>query len=166
MDSCGLGRVGEHLSAHFAHYIGVDISRSHLDQAIDRFNANGRKNSTFRLLPEMLGSPDQVDLAFSIIVLQHNPPPVIALLIKKMSTMVRRGGIVYFQVPVAIQDYHFNIASYLTNPPKHGLMEMHCLPQHEIFRLLDECGCMVLEVLPDNCIGPIGLSYAFLARKI
>lgn len=38
---CGLARVGAHLSNHFAHYVGTDISRPHLDQAAAHFAALG-----------------------------------------------------------------------------------------------------------------------------
>ena len=54
---CGLGRIGEHLSRYFAHYVGVDISKPHLDQASARFDAIGRKNGAFRLLPGVLQNP-------------------------------------------------------------------------------------------------------------
>lgn len=162
---CGLGRVGEHLSKHFAGYVGVDISKPHLDQAERRFNDIGRTNGRFRLLQEFVDSDETVDAVISVIVLQHNPPPVIAMLIDRMCKALRPGGLLYFQVPVAIVDYAFDIERYLSNLPAHGIMEMHCVPQREVYRILAENSCRVLESHPDGRIGNIGLSYTFAAYK-
>lgn len=162
---CGLGRIGEHVSKHVREYIGVDISPPHLRQATERFNQLERKNARFMLLPELLEADLKVDLAFSLIVLQHNPPPVIALLIDRLCKLLKQEGVLYFQVPVALTTYEFNLKEYVASPPAHGHMEMHCIPQREVYRLFEENDCQVIEALPDARIGHIGLSYSFIAQK-
>lgn len=162
---CGLGRIGEHLSKSFACYIGVDISKPHLDQASARFDALGRKNGQFRLLPDILKNPKPVDFIFSLIVLQHNPPPMIAVLIAHMCTMLRPGGLLCFQVPISLENYRFRLESYLANLPSHGAVEMHCLPKRDVARILKNNGCDLLEAASYDYIGDIGVSYRFLARK-
>ena len=44
-------------------------------------------------------------------------------------------------------------------------MEMHCLPERDVLRVLDENDCDLLEAAPYDYIDDIGLSYRFLARK-
>jgi SAM-dependent methyltransferase len=162
---CGLGRIGEHVSKRVKEYIGVDISPPHLRQATERFKHLGRKNARFMLLPHLLEADLKVDLAFSLIVLQHNPPPVIALLIDRLCKLLKEEGILYFQVPVALTNYEFNLKEYTASPPAHGHMEMHCIPQREVYRLFEANNCQVIEALPDARIGHIGLSYSFIAQK-
>ena len=162
---CGLGRIGEHVSTHVKTYLGVDISSPHLRQANERFKYLRRNNARFMLLPQMLEADLKVDLAFSLITLQHNPPPVIALLIDRLCKLLKQGGIVYFQVPVALTGYEFNLKDYVASPPTHGHMEMHAIPQREVYRLFEENDCQLIEALPDTRIGAIGLSYSFIAQK-
>src|SRR5262249_14281860 len=72
---CGVGRVGEHLSARFASYDGVDVSPPHLKLASERYASVGRENARLLTLGEFLDGRESYDLFFSILVLQHNPPP-------------------------------------------------------------------------------------------
>lgn len=162
---CGLGRVGEHLARKFETYIGVDISPSHLARAKARFASVGSRDAHFMLLPDYLDHPMPADAYFSIIVLQHNPPPIIAMMLDKLCGMLRPGGIGYFQVPIALFDYEFHLTDYLQAPPSHGAMEMHPLPQHEVFRILHRNACYPLEVRQEDKVGPIGISMTFLVRK-
>ncbi len=162
---CGPGRVGEHLAREFETYIGVDISPAHLARAKARFSSVGLRNARFMLLSDYLDHPMPADAFFSVIVLQHNPPPIIAMMLDKLCGMPRPGGIGYFQVPTALFDYEFHLANYLQAPPSHGAMEMHSLPQHEVFRILYHNECCPLEVHQDDKVGPIGISMTFLARK-
>jgi SAM-dependent methyltransferase len=98
---CGLGRIGEHLARRFQTYIGVDISPSHLARAEDRFSKVGLRNARFILLQEYLDNPIQSNAFFSKIVLQQNPPPMIAMMLNNLCSMLLPEGIAYFQVPTA-----------------------------------------------------------------
>jgi hypothetical protein len=44
-------------------------------------------------------------------------------------------------------------------------MEMHALPQKYVFELFQKHGVTPIEVMPSDCIGPIGFSFSFLGRK-
>ena len=44
-------------------------------------------------------------------------------------------------------------------------MEMHALPQKYVFEALYRNGLRPIEVCPFPVIGPIGISYLFLAHK-
>ena len=42
----------------------------------------------------------EFDLFFSMIVLQHNPPPLIALMLEKIAARLRPGGVAVFAVGI------------------------------------------------------------------
>jgi SAM-dependent methyltransferase len=162
---CGLGRVGLRFVENDHPYIGVDISRPHLTQAEKYFSEMNFKNYEFILLEKFFQQTEIADLVFSLIVLQHNPPPVIALLIEQMCDALRPGGTLIFQVPTRLNGYRFNTSDYVSNPPNHGVMEMHAFPQKEIFKILRNHKCTPVEVFEADMIGPIGESTIFVAVK-
>src|SRR5207302_9840319 len=103
----------------------------------------------------LLGEVEAYDAVYTRLVLQHNPPPVIAELIRNALRALRPGGIAIFQVPSYISGYSFKLREWLAKD--HPLdMQMHCLPQHRIFALIAEhCGA-ALEVREDGGAGGPG----------
>jgi hypothetical protein len=89
------------------------------------------------------------DVYFSLIVLQHNHP----------------GGIAYFQVPTYCSTYQFTAADYLASAGSSEGMEMHLIPQGDLFQIIADANCDVLEMREDNWAGPTMLSNSFLLRK-
>lgn len=162
---CGLARMGEGLARRFAAYQGVDISAEHLARARRRLDARGVGNAILRLLPEFLAGQDGYDLFYSVIVLQHNPPPIMLRLLDAGLARLNPGGYAYFQLPCFLYDYDFEAGRYLAERGDVETMEMHALPQRRVFDLLARHGMRLLEVTPDGWIGPIGVSYSFLAHK-
>ena len=162
---CGVARVGAAFAASFAGYLGVDISAEHLDLARERLDQQGAGEARLMLLSEFLQQDAGYDLFYSTIVLQHNPPPIIHQLLDESLARLRPGGYAYFQLPCYLEGYRFDVDSYLSGVGQSDTMEMHALPQKEVFALLARHGLTPLEVAPDASIGPIGISYAFLARK-
>jgi hypothetical protein len=78
---------------------------------------------------------------------------------------LRPGGIAFFQVPTYAEGYQFDVQEYLRRPERHEI-EMHVIPQREIFDLAQTSDCSVLEVEPDWCVGTPGwMSNTFLVRK-
>lgn len=150
---CGVGRVSAALAARFARVDAYDISATHLLHARQRAAQLKLRNLAFhecspRLLPDL----PACDVFYSCIVLQHNPPPIIAALIRKALAALRPAGIAIFQVPVYIKGYSFRLAQWLGNA--HPLdMQMHCLPQERIFELIEEQACVPLEMWQDPAIG-------------
>lgn len=162
---CGIARLGEHLSSDFSHYVGVDISAPHLALAEQRLALLGRTNTRLLLLTEFLDETPSYDCLYSILVLQHNPPPVMSALLTQLLSGLAAGGIAYFQLPCAIMGYAFEAAPYIAASNDVGSMEMHVLPQQHVFNLLRESDCELIEVLQDGKIGPIGRSFTFVAQK-
>lgn len=162
---CGVGRVTPHLAAMFPQVTAVDISRSHMAIAAEAVAKRGLENVRFVLAaqPEF-GMHEPFDLFFSWIVLQHNPPPVIALILRRMFACLAPGGIAIFQFPTYNPGYGFNVAAYLA-APKTGEIEVHCLPQHVVFDLAHQAGCVCLELMQDEGMGYPWISNIFVFRK-
>ncbi len=77
------------------------------------------------------------DCFVSIIVLQHNLPPVIAFLLRTMLGKLSAGGLAYFQVST------FRKARTSGRPisqrrPSRQQMEMHVLPQAVVWNIAYE----------------------------
>lgn len=165
---CGVGRVTPHLARHFAEVLAIDISESHIAMAADAVRQAGSQNVRFELArPPVFGMTDTFDLWFSYIVLQHNPPPVIAQLLQRALSLLAPGGLAIFQVPTFASGYTFDLHRYLAAPSDTGTIEVHCLPQPVVFQIARRCGCVPLEVREDNGMGPPShwLSNTFIFQK-
>lgn len=148
---CGVGRLTVWLSEVFPRILAADISRLRLDlnqRAVTRFPRNNVEHHHLVTIESLSGLPD-FDAFFSIVVLQHNPPPVITLLLKLIFNKLSPGGIAYFQVPTFIHNYVFTIVDYLRETSEAKDMEMHAIPQKVLFKIIDECDCELLEIRED-----------------
>jgi SAM-dependent methyltransferase len=165
---CGVGRVTMALARHFAHIHGYDISASHLEHAQLRAREIGAVNVSLHQCPAGVPEPLQAcDVFYSRIVLQHNPPPLIAEILKSALRALNPGGIAIFQVPTYCVGYEFRITEWLAAAPARE-MEMHCLPQERVFELITLARCVPLEVWEDNSTGAPTrfVSNTFVVRKI
>jgi SAM-dependent methyltransferase len=148
---CGVGRITIHLADLFKSVIGVDISKFHLDVCREELKCADINNVTLVCLdsPQHLEDLPKFDFFCSFIVLQHNPPPVIAYLLDIILNKLAQGGVAIFQVPTYRSNYSFNLEHYLNNPaPLH--MEMHVLPQPQIFNIIERNNCRLVEVREDR----------------
>jgi SAM-dependent methyltransferase len=165
---CGVGRCTMWLAKRFAHVVAYDISQPHLDRARERADLEGLKNIEFVLArsEDDLGLMKDAALFYSIIVLQHNPPPLIQSILDHAFQELRPGGIAYFQVPTYGMDYKFDLKAYLEKSSERN-MEMHFIPQYAIFDLASRHGLKPLEVSPDGLAGKFGqgVSTTFLMAK-
>jgi 2-polyprenyl-3-methyl-5-hydroxy-6-metoxy-1,4-benzoquinol methylase len=165
---CGVGRVTLSLAQQFRSVVAVDISRPHLalaeaaaqERALSNIDfVHGGSLQSLRELP-------RVDCVYSVIVLQHNPPPVIHAILDILLEKLNPGGVAFFQVPTYFQGYEFNAELYLKNAVVRGRMEMHVLPQPVLFALFAKHGCLSLEVREDGWTGsPRMISNTFLIQK-
>jgi SAM-dependent methyltransferase len=149
---CGLGRVTMPFAARFAEVHAYDISASHLELARERAEVVGAGNVHFHHRGDgVLGPLVDCDFFYSRLVFQHNPPPVMRELIRLALASLLPGGVAVFEMPVYLSGYSFRIDEYLENP-NHERMEMHCLPQREVFSLAAAAGCRLIEVREDRTI--------------
>jgi SAM-dependent methyltransferase len=165
---CGIGRVTAHFARLFAAVTACDVSSSHMALARQVVAASGANNVTFQLADtDDFGMTAPFDLWFTRIVLQHNSPPIIAMILRRALSLLRPGGIAVFQVPTYARGYTFRLAEYLGGLGGAGDIEMHVLPQPVVFALAREAGCEPVEVLEDMSAGPSASwsSTTFVMRK-
>lgn len=163
---CGLGRVTSHLCTQFRHVIGADISPSHLAMARRALNERGAANVDLkRATAEDFGMSEPHDLWFNRLVLQHNPPPLIAAILERAMTLLRPRGLAIFQVPVYLAGYRFKIDEYLLQLANHGAFEMHLLPQSVILDLAHRASCRLLEIRQEGSSGTPWISQVFTFEK-
>ena len=152
---CGLGRVTRWLAKRCESVIGYDISRSHLRLAKQYLDETDIQNVSLRHIsrPQEIGNFPKVDMVYSVIVLQHNPPPIIRVIIQGLIRALNPGGIAFFQVPTYRLGYRFSLQEYLASEITRGEMEMHVLPQNEIFDIVGKEQGKLVDVLEDGCTG-------------
>lgn len=163
---CGVGRVAAAFARAGHRVTGVDISASHLEIAREHCTRHGLDAIELRRIGRLaeIDALPEIDLFFSVIVLQHNPPPLIADILRRALARVRPGGFAWFQVPTYKAGYAYDVAADLAAPE--GLMELHILPQAALFRILDGAGFVPLELRPNNAVaGPEVESHSVLARR-
>lgn len=166
---CGVGRVTRFLARRFSRVLAFDISPSHLAAARERLQRDGIDNVEFILLdtPEVLNRLRGFDVFFSLIVLQHNPPPIIYQVLDKTFEGLASGGTAFFQVPTYSLGYNFSFQDYYDGQYNRTEMELHFVPQQKIFELFHRHNIQTIEVRQDHCIGNFNrwISNTFLARK-
>jgi SAM-dependent methyltransferase len=165
---CGLGRITRWLADMFPQVIGADISASHLALAKQTMQRFGKSNVNLLQVDTVAALEDapRFDAFFSVIVLQHNPPPLIAHMLRIVLQKLNPGGIAYFQVPTYRYGYRFDVDAYLATDQRLGEPEMHLLPQHVILRIADRAGCRPLEVREDPSGAFEMISQRFLLQKL
>jgi 2-polyprenyl-3-methyl-5-hydroxy-6-metoxy-1,4-benzoquinol methylase len=165
---CGVGRVTSYLAGAFSKVIATDISAKHLELAKTHLEDKGVQNVELLCWQNMhqMRQLPQVDAIMSVITLQHNPPPIIAWMLSTLLSHLRSGGVAYLQIPTYKNGYLFEVERYLAGSPPDTL-EMHYLPQQEVFKLFAEANCQCLEVREDGMVSDEDqmLSNTFLVQK-
>jgi len=165
---CGVGRMTLWLAKSFRRVIGVDISASHLAIAEQNVRLEGCRNVELRHVNrlEAVANFPTFDFFCSVIVLQHNPPPVIRWLLVAILSKLNPGGVAIFQVPTVLPNYQFDADAYLADPPSLGVMEMHAIPHEAVLSAIEEAGCKLVEAREYDCIGVDGgMSIEFVVRR-
>jgi 2-polyprenyl-3-methyl-5-hydroxy-6-metoxy-1,4-benzoquinol methylase len=165
---CGVGRVTEHLARSFEKVIATDISDHHIEIGQAHLHAKGLQNvdwQHFKKLEQIKNLP-MVDTIISVITLQHNPPPIIAWMLTELLGLLNSHGVAYIQIPTYRAGYLFEVERYMhTKAP--NTLEMHFLPQQDIFKIIEATRCTCLEVREDGMVGAEDkmLSNSFLIQK-
>ena len=166
---CGVGRITAWLARRCGHVMATDISASHLALARDASRRAGRRNVEFHRLAriETIDALPAFDLFFSVIVLQHNPPPVIRAILDACSRGSRRAASRISRCRRIVPATSSAFDAYLRDEVGKGEMEMHVLPQSAILRAASEHGLELLEVIEDPYTGMRAgeVSNTFLFRK-
>jgi len=156
---CGVGRMTGWLAQKFDIVHGLDISRSHLAIAKEHIKVGNVKLHYVDSI-SFLDNLPKVDFVFSAIVLQHNPPPIIAHIIGRLLRCLNMGGVAMIQLPTYLPNYVFEVKEYLKM--KFHNLEMHALPQQDVFRIISQERCLPVAIWEDGWIGGTGTSNSFL----
>jgi SAM-dependent methyltransferase len=166
---CGVGRLTHWLARRFSRVVAFDISEPHLKAAHDYLSRHGIHNVDLILVR---GNADlqmlsDVDLFYSAIVLQHNPPPIMTDILARAFAGLKKGGYCFFQIPTYSADYSFSMESYWTDIASNKGMEMHFLPQKSVIELGRQYEVFPIEIQPDAAIGnrTCWISNTFLMMK-
>jgi 2-polyprenyl-3-methyl-5-hydroxy-6-metoxy-1,4-benzoquinol methylase len=165
---CGVGRVTEHLARSFEKVIATDISGHHIEIGKAHLGVKGLLNvewEHWQTLEQIKHLP-MVDTIISVITLQHNPPPIITWLLTELLGRLNSHGVAYIQIPTYRAGYLFEVERYM-NTKAPNTLEMHFLPQQEVFKIIDATRCKCLEVREDGMVGAEDkmLSNSFLIQK-
>ena len=144
---CGVGRLTKALAQRFEHVHAYDISKSHLARAQEHLRLTGTDNVEFHLVEDPFATyPTGIDYYHSVLVFQHNPPPIIKRLVANALACLKPGGIGVFQLLTWRRGYKFVCDDYMASPPEGSVIEMHALPQQVVLDAIDAHGCRLLEV--------------------
>lgn len=161
---CGVGRVTKHLAQAFHKVTAIDVSVGNMEIASRAIREANVSFELYRSMEDYCRMP-KADVVYSIIVLQHNVPPVIEYILQKMLNSLKIGGVALFQVPTYREAYEFKAEAYI-NGSQHDKMEMHILPQKKIFEIVHASGCIPMEVYQDWLSGQDDFSCTFVVKKI
>jgi len=180
---CGLGRLTRALAGRFDDVVGVDASRTMVDDAT-RLNAD-LDNCRFVLneRPDLSQLPSEsFDFVLSFITLQHvSSRAAIRTYIREFARVAAPGGIVVFQLPTKIgwqiRLHPLRLLNRalraLPRPPRWALrrvmgysMRLVGLPEAEVRGILASAGAPVAMALPDDRTGSEAApSLTYVARR-
>lgn len=141
---CGVGRLTKACCNFTSNVYGMDISKSHLEIAQQNVPAGQFfLVDDLKTLPEL---PQQPDIIYSLIVLQHARPPVIAHTLHLLLQLLAPNGIAMIHLP-------YNIDGYKEIKDQQGIMEMHFLPKHQVRKIVQNNRCEVLGEIDSSMCG-------------
>lgn len=157
---CGVGRITRHLADRFDRVIAADISPGNLRLCAQYMQGDGIPNVQPMLLTSLddLESLEPMDWFFSMIVLQHNSPPVQHQILEIILPKIKAGGGFVFQTVSDLPGYQFVAADYLKTVDP--VMEIHALPQEIVFQIVEQAGLRISAARMDPWISGYG-SYTY-----
>ena len=182
---CGTGRICRALAPHFERVDGVELVPALLEQA--RVMNPYPQRIGFHLLarPDFQRfEDDSFDLIYSNITLQHLPPALVFTFLSEFIRILRKGGMLFFQLPAGIRTHHEDgrrfwkgvltkvmystglhhlyIRNLSDNSPQLG---MYVIPSAAVTCWLEQQGGYILTSAPDQSAGPLFLSYYYCVTK-
>lgn len=174
---CGPGRLTFQFAKVANSVIGVDISKPMIDLAIETklfedkctFHVNDRDDLS-------IIESDSVDLVFSFITLQHNPPKIVEKYLREFMRVSKRNkGKILFNM-VTSPPLYYKIAHKLLSQKglnlirrsiyrKAHTMEMNWLSDQKIQHIFSENGFKLLKKEKDISVGEDWKSFFYLFEK-
>ena len=186
---CGVGRLTFPLGKRFNQCYGVDISPSMIDYAQSE-GGRGQNCQFIINASDRLDSfeSERIDFIYTAMALQHIAPRYTLRYLQEFSRVLRKGGILAFQLPSHLNPKKADNQKalrllrkrvfYLTKGIKQKLsrwlpfiksdpyFEMNAIPKKKIVRFLkSQCHLEVVDVQEFPAAGDSWISYLYLARK-
>jgi 2-polyprenyl-3-methyl-5-hydroxy-6-metoxy-1,4-benzoquinol methylase len=147
---CGVGRTTAYLAPKFEKVIAFDISPGNISLA-ESYLAELRAKIGFRLMSSLedFDYPEKIDVFISFMVLQHNPPPLQKFFLERIFNSLKPGGIFFFQTVTHAPSYQYSAEANFRYPAETE-SEMHCLPISNVFKIIEESGLSIVDVIKDG----------------
>ncbi len=174
---CGVGRVTHSLARQYGRVLAFDVSAPHVRTAQARMREEGIQNVEFVRVTGRgsLSALRDIDVFYSIIALQHSPPPIILDVLEHAFSALRPGGYAFFQLPTFSARYAYSTPAHIerlargtnfqgSDPDE---MEVHFVPQHMVLQLAQRAGLRTVEIQPDTSVGNLDrwISNTFLLAR-
>lgn len=172
---CGVGRLTQALAGYFFHVTGVDVAAPMIEQAQKHNRCGERVSYHHNPASDLkLFADDSFDFVYSIITLQHIPPPLIRGYLKEFCRVCRPGGVIFFQLPTHGPERSWRYSWY---PPTAWMrikrlflkktalmpeMTMNGLKKDEVLSILHRFGAERIQATPYNATGDLK-SFSYLA---
>jgi SAM-dependent methyltransferase len=174
---CGVGRLTRALGQHFPECVGVDISPAMITLASE-LNRD-LPNCRFLLNEdiELKNLPDKYfGFIYSSLVLQHIAKACSHRYIAELIRLLKPGGILIFQVPErfcasSLTKVRTRLAlrarlQSILGRPTPCAMEMHCIKEPAIRKLIAQNGAQVVDVaLTNSCDPAFSGNLQYLAQE-
>ncbi len=162
---CGVGRLTRAMAEYFPECCGVDISPTMISMAQelnrDLPRCHFQLNEDTRL--ERLRD-NQFGFIYTSLVLQHIAAPCSHQYIRELIRVLKPGGALIFQVPERLRassltKFRTRLAlrsrlKFLFSKQKPCGMEMHCIKEAVIRKLITQSGARVVDVALTNSCDP------------
>jgi SAM-dependent methyltransferase len=163
---CGAGRLSQALAPYYTDVVGVDVSRRMLATANEHNAFPGRVSFVHNTREDLRVFEDNTfDLVLTHIVLQHLQPNMILGYLAEFLRVLRPGGSLLFQVPIAriggrgryalIERLPWLVRGY--RRLRYGAaphMEMNFVPAPQISATIAGGGGAILAADPEAAAGP------------
>lgn len=143
---CGVGRNTIHLAPYFKEFVGLDISQKHLDLAEEMCKELKLDQTEFYASKENILLYGTFDLVFSVITLQHIPPPIMKNYVTQLLKILNPNGIAFLHIPIGANGgYRFMEKKYFDKQKKGLTWDMHVLPKAIIEKIIAQEGCKLIH---------------------
>lgn len=148
-----------------AAYLGVEPRSADLSPRREALAERGLTHASLDSIAGFRARVFAADLFYTVMTLQHAPPPVAYALLEHGLNQVRPGGLAVVQLACHVHDYRFDPAAYLAGEGREPRGELHALPQHLVLGLFEKLGFAPILITPDERLKELGISFTFVAHR-
>jgi len=163
---CGVGRITKSLTKLSDSILAVDVSLGNL--TIAKSIDYGACKVDFMLL-DTLNKLDEINgslkIFFTVITLQHNPPPVQIAILKKIFSLFNiPGSILYFQTVTHITERGKRTLEATSTDT--GTFGTYAIPMGDVLNCINEANLEIFDLHRDDFqLDPDFHSYSFFVRR-